>query len=196
MSYGDAMKGVQQEFAESKAELRRYIARFLGTLDVDDILQEVFLRAYSAELKRPILMPRAYLFRIAKHASLNELARRRNSLATPIEDFPDPDVVGSGSQPGVEQDLEARRRVALFARAVAALPEQCRKAFVLRKVEGLSQAEIAHRLGLSESTVEKHLAKGMLLTRDFMMRSETGGEPEAIARDLAAARRARRSDSE
>ena len=187
---------IQQEFSESKAELRRYISRFLGSMDVDDILQEVFLRAYASEQKRPILMPRAYLFRVAKHASLNELARRRNSLATPIEDFADPDVVGSSNQPGVEQDLEGRRRIALFTRAVASLPDQCRRAFVLRKVEGLSQAEIAERLGLSESTVEKHLAKGMLLTRDFMARSESGGEPEAIARDLAAARRARRSDSE
>lgn len=196
MAYKGVMKGIQQEFAESRPELRRYIARFLGSMDVDDVLQEVFLRAYSAELKRPILMPRAYLFRVAKHAALNELARRRNSLATPIEDFSDPDVVGSGTQPSVEQDLEGRRRVALFTRAVASLPDQCRKVFILRKVEGLSQAEIAHRLGLSESTVEKHLAKGMLLTRDFMARSETAGEPDAIARDLAAARRARRSEPE
>jgi RNA polymerase sigma factor (sigma-70 family) len=195
------MKGIQQEFAESKPQLRRYLARFLGPADVEDLLQEVFLRAYSAELKRPILMPRAYLFRIAKHAALNELARRRNSFATPIEEFSDPDVVGSGSQPDIEQDLEGRRRLALFSRAVASLPDQCRKVFVLRKVEGLSQAEIARRLGLAESTVEKHLAKGMLLTRDYMARAEAGGEPDAIARDLAASRRAhasdaRRSDSE
>jgi len=80
--------------------------------------------------------------------------------------------------------------------AVASLPDQCRKVLVLKKIEGLSQREIASRLHISESTVEKHLAKGLLLTRDFMARHETAGEPAPSAGDHLAVRRLRLGDAE
>jgi RNA polymerase sigma-70 factor (ECF subfamily) len=171
------MSAIFREFQANKAALRSYLSRyFRRAQDLDDLLHEVFLRAYAAEAQRPILMPKAYLFRTAKHLALNELARGRTAQTGAMEDFDNPDVLGSDMQPSVEQEVEGRRRLALFGRAVAALPEQCRKVLVLKKVEGLSQQEIARRLGIAESTVEKHLAKGLLLTRDYMARAEnTGG---------------------
>ena len=113
-----------------------------------------------------------------------------------MEDFEDPDVIGSRNQPGVEQQVDGRRRLALFATAVAALPSQCRKVLVLKKIEGLSQKEIASRLGIAESTVEKHLAKALLLTRDFMARREPSFEEEASARETDTLRRFRSGDAE
>ncbi len=173
---------VLSEFEAGKSALRRYLGRFFArSQDVEDMLQEVFLRAYAAEARGPILLPRAYLFRTAKHVALNEIARRKNSPAASIEEFAQPDVIGSESQPGVEQQVDARRRLALFAAAVAHLPDQCRKVLVMKKVDGLSQREIAQRLGIAESTVEKHLAKGLLMTRDFMARREDSApEPGSL----------------
>jgi RNA polymerase sigma-70 factor (ECF subfamily) len=55
---------------------------------------------------------------------------------------------------------------------IAALPAKCRKAFVLRKVHGLSQREIAHRMHISESTVEKHIGKGVRLLADALGRGK------------------------
>ena len=191
------MSAIVTEFAASKPALRRYLWRFFSVpQDIDDLLQEVFLRAYAAEARGPILLPRAYLFRVAKHVALNELSRRKNSATGSVEDFDDPDVVGSQLQPGVEQEVDGRRRLALFASAVASLPDQCRKVLVLKKIEGLSQREIASRLHISESTVEKHLAKGLLLTRDFMTRHEAGGEQLASTADHLAVRRLRLGDAE
>ncbi|MEQ1780474.1 MAG: RNA polymerase sigma factor [Hyphomonadaceae bacterium] len=191
------MSRILNEFEAGKPALRRYIARFFSRAqDIDDTLQETFVRAYAAETRGPILLPRAYLFRVAKHVALNEIARRKNSATESVEDFPDPDVVGSGTQPGVEQEVDGRRRLALFANAVAALPSQCRKVLVLKKIEGLSQREIATRLGIAESTVEKHLAKALLLTRDFMARRDTGIAIESSATEAAEIRRLRTGDAE
>ncbi len=186
------MSAILSEFAAAKPALRSYLWRFFsGAQDVEDMLQEVFLRAYAAEARRPILMPRAYLFRVAKHVALNELSRRRNSATRSLEDFEDPDVVGSADQTGLEQQVEGRRRLALFANAVASLPDQCRKVLVLKKIEGLSQREIATRLGIAESTVEKHLARGLLLVREFMTRREGADDAAASATEPDAVRRLR-----
>jgi RNA polymerase sigma factor (sigma-70 family) len=191
------MSRILTEFEASKTALRRYLGRFFRRpQDVEDFLQETFVRAYAAEARGPILMPRAYLFRVAKHVSLNEIARRKNSATDSVEDFPDPDVVGSGTQPGVEQEVDGRRQLALFANAVAALPSQCRKVLVLKKIEGLSQREIATRLGIAESTVEKHLAKALLLTRDYMARRDASSAPDASLPEPAAVRRLRTGEAE
>lgn len=191
------MSRILTEFEASKTALRRYLGRFFRRpQDVDDLLQETFVRAYAAEARGPILMPRAYLFRVAKHVSLNEIARRKNSDTHSVEDFDDPDVVGSGNQPGVEQEVDGRRQLALFANAVAALPSQCRKVLVLKKIEGLSQREIAARLGIAESTVEKHLAKALLLTRDYMARRDASFALDASQPEPPAVRRLRTGEAE
>lgn len=191
------MSRILAEFGASKTALRRYLGRFFRrSQDVEDMLQEVFVRAYAAEARGPILLPRAYLFRVAKHVSLNEIARRKNSETQSVEDFADPDVVGSGNQPGVEQQVDGRRQLALFANALASLPSQCRKVLVLKKIEGLSQKEIASRLGIAESTVEKHLAKALLLTRDFMARRDASMVVDASLAEPTALRRLRTGEAE
>jgi DNA-directed RNA polymerase specialized sigma24 family protein len=48
------------------------------------------------------------------------------------------------------------------------LPPLCRRVFVLRKVYKLSHTEIAEVLGVSHSTIEKHVAKGLLRCRDYL----------------------------
>jgi len=191
------MSRILSEFESSKPALRRYLSRFFSrTQDIEDSLQEVFVRAFAAEARGPILLPRAYLFRVAKHVSLNEIARRKNSATQSMEDFDDPAVVGSDTQTGVEQQVDGKRRLALFANAVAALPSQCRRVLVLKKIEGLSQREIAARLGISESTVEKHLAKALLLTRDFMARREPSTADTSSAQTAVNVRRLRAGEEE
>jgi DNA-directed RNA polymerase specialized sigma24 family protein len=61
-----------------------------------------------------------------------------------------------------------------FCRAVGGLPEHSRRAFVLKKVYGLSQPEIAERLGITAAEVERHIANGLLRCRDYL---ETIGSP-------------------
>jgi RNA polymerase sigma-70 factor (ECF subfamily) len=56
------------------------------------------------------------------------------------------------------------------------MPRQTRAAFVLRRVEGLSQQEIARRMNLSEHTIEKHISRGIKL-----LLAEFGGGGESAA---------------
>jgi RNA polymerase sigma-70 factor (ECF subfamily) len=73
--------------------------------------------------------------------------------------------------------------MAIFAEAISALPPQCRRVFLLRKVQGLSQKDVAQRLGLSVSTVEKHLATGLVKCSEYLkLRGyEVGSGPAAVA---------------
>ena len=81
--------------------------------------------------------------------------------------------------PGHETRFLARERAAAIAeeierlrRALEKLPPKCRRAFELRKFEELSQKQIAQRMGVAESTVEKHLSKALRLVMDEMRRGE------------------------
>jgi len=71
----------------------------------------------------------------------------------------------------------------VLARAIAALPPQCAKVFVLRKMQGLSQKEIAARLNISVRTVENHVALGLVRCKAYMRAhgcaSDQGGPPPA-----------------
>lgn len=69
------------------------------------------------------------------------------------------DVVDAADdRPDVERELIARQRLAILVEAVSELPPRCRECFVLRRFEGLSHGEIADRMNITRSAVEKHLA--------------------------------------
>jgi RNA polymerase sigma factor (sigma-70 family) len=61
----------------------------------------------------------------------------------------------------VSDMLGAREKIELLGEAVGALPERCRQIVVLHKIQGLSQREVATRLGISERTVENLVARGV-----------------------------------
>lgn len=186
------MSMILRTFLENERGIKRYLSRFFSrSQDIDDLTQETFLRAF-AESKREVVSPRAFLYRIARNLALNEKARHSHQTTSFIEDFPDPSVLEAGDQVSVEDAVEGRRKMAIFAEAISALPPQCRKVFILRKVEGLSQKDVAERLGLSVSTVEKHLATGLLKCSDYLRQHgyEVGGDSPSAQGGLKGSARA------
>lgn len=142
-------------------ELRLYLARKLGCPEAGrDAAQDVFLRLLVKPPVAPIHNPRGFLLRTARNFAI-DLLRAGNSrpLLVPIEDHQDT-LLDPVSDPA--RIAEARQRLHALASDIEALPPKCRKVFFLHRFEGLTQDEIAGRVGISAKMVEKHLARAML----------------------------------
>jgi RNA polymerase sigma factor (sigma-70 family) len=148
-----------------RSAMARAVARIVRRPDVEDILQEAFVRSYEAGKHSDIRDARAFLMRTATNLALNHVARKEQSSTDPLDVLAPEDALAASEVP-LDAQIDSDRKFLAFCRAVGGLPEQCRRAFILRKVYGLSQQEIAQELGIAESTVEKHIAKGLLLCRE------------------------------
>lgn len=145
------------------APLRRYLARLLGnTAEAQDIAHDAYLRVYPTITKGPTEKPEALLYTTARRLAINRLKRR--SIAPFSREAPNTDNAAA-TTPGVAQQVMARQELRLLETAIAGLPEGCRAVLLLRKVELLSHREIADRLGIAVSTVEKQHARALRLLR-------------------------------
>lgn len=175
--------GTDERVSNLSARLKRYLRRFLGRAeDVDDIAQESFVRLLEAGSKGLIVHPSAYLYRTARNLAFNATARRSRHLERSLEEVFGPDVAAEAAS--IEDTVAAEFRFERFCQAAALLPPQCRKVLVLRKVYGLPPAEIAAQLGISVSTVEKHLAKALLRCAEYLEQQEQGSRdaPSGVRR--------------
>jgi RNA polymerase sigma factor (sigma-70 family) len=160
---------ILEAYLENEVALKRYLRRFIRSREAaDDLAQEAFLRAFAAESGRVIEAPKAFLFKVSKNLALNELARQSSMAIEPLGDLEGREVLEDSRQAAVDDVVDSRERVRLLARAIAALPPQCAKVFILRKMQGMSQKEIAIRLNISVRTVENHVALGLSRCRAYM----------------------------
>lgn len=145
-------------YREHFSALRRYVMRIIRSEnDVDDVVQEAFLRAYKSETRTDIRQPKSYLFRAAKHVALNQKRQSINRPTDYIEEIDAGGVIEESSS--LEDEVLAQERLGIHCSAVAALPPKRRKVYLMRKVYGMSYKDIAEQLGISINTVEAHLVK-------------------------------------
>ena len=143
--------------------LRRYLSRLLGnSAEAQDIAHDAYLRVFPSISQSSTEQPEALLYVTARRLAINRLKRRSISPIHPGE--ADYDSAASAS-PSVEQQVMARQELTLLEAAIAELPAGCRAVLLLRKVELLSHREIADRLGIAISTVEKQHARALRLLR-------------------------------
>lgn len=153
-------------FAGCRNQLFRFIGRIVRPDEIEDIVQETFVQSYAACHRHPIENPKAFMFRTARNLALNSLKRPDNRLGQSLSDLPEPGLAGEDNP--VEEQCHSEEKFINFCRAVAHLPVTCRRVLILKKVYGLSQKEIADHLRISSSTVEKHIARGMSATTQYM----------------------------
>lgn len=156
----EELRWFSEEVVPHERSLRAYLqAAAPATADVEDLLQESYLRLLRVREAKEVRCVKALLFVIARNAVRDAVRHKlanREIASTEIEAFPvldnSADVV----------DLVARRQEqTLLAEAMRALPERCREVLMLRKIHGLSQREIAQKLGISENTVESLVSRGL-----------------------------------
>jgi RNA polymerase sigma-70 factor (ECF subfamily) len=155
-------------FGRWSAPLLRYLARMLRDVALaEDLVQEAFLRVYRARDRyAPDARFSTWLYRIATNLALNELRRpvRRARHARPDEAGA-PALVSPAVGP--DDAADARRSAARALSLLDSLPEKQRAALCLAAIEGLSYAEVAEALEVSESAVKAlvHRARSALADR-------------------------------
>jgi len=165
------LSAVSAAFLENYVFLKRFLARFFSdSRDIEDVAQETYLRAYVAEQQREIAQPKAFLFRIAKNLALTQLTKKSKKITDYLEECGASVVIEYGAT--ADSEVEALESLGLYCEAVAGLPEKCREVFLLRKVHGLAHKEIAERMSLSVSSVEKYLLRGILECKAFVEKHE------------------------
>lgn len=155
-----------------RALLSRAVARFVGPHDIEDIVQETFVRSYAASRKQVIENPAAFMLRTARNLALNSLDRTAKKADRSLYDFLETEELWYRQTP--ESQYRSSQEFLVFCQAVATLPVKCRRVFILKKVYELSQKEIAAQLGISPSTVENHITRGMAITARYMMEKGYG----------------------
>ncbi len=178
----DKSSSVTEAFFKYESFLKRFLTRFLFRReDIEDVVQDTYLKAYSAEKKQVIQSPKAFLFRVARNTALKELTKKSRKIMDYIEDIDSSEV--NYDEVSLEELAIARQKIGLFCQSALEMTPRCRRVFLMAKVYGFSYKEISAQLDISESMVEKHVAKGLKICHAYMQSKETipsKPEPEKI----------------
>jgi RNA polymerase sigma-70 factor (ECF subfamily) len=158
-------------------------SRTVPGLDIDDIVQESYARLAALASVEGIRNPKNYLFQIASSVIITHIRRSR---VVSIRTASEIDLLSVPSDaPSSERQVEDRDELQTIAKAIASLPTPCRDVFILRRIEGLSQREVGIRLGLSENSVEHHMARGIRFLMDrFGRGGKTRANSSMISKDV------------
>ena len=147
-----------EEVHPHDSQLRAFVrGSFPDVRDVDDVVQESYLRIWKRHGQHPIASVKAFLFKIARHLALNRLRHQRSSPFVVVTDFTVSRVIDS--RPDTAERVCSHEEIQILFAAIDALPGRCREVYILRKLKGLSQKEIARAMGISEQTVEVQIVR-------------------------------------
>lgn len=149
-----------EEVRPHEPGLRAWLrARFPALTDIDDVVHDAYMRLLRAKSEGRVGNTKPYLYTTARNAALD---RFRHAQVVPMER-----ITEMGALPVLDTERNGAEHAShdeelgLLAEAIRALPERCREVLVLRKLHGLSQREIAQRLGITENTVAAQAALGV-----------------------------------
>jgi RNA polymerase sigma-70 factor (ECF subfamily) len=149
--------------------LRSYLlGRFPALPDVDDLVQESLVSVLRAREIGRVDSPKALLFVVARNLALDAMRRQKVIFFEPLTEFSDSS--DGSDEANVVEMVSKRQEFDLLLLAIQSLPDRCRQVVTLRTAYRLSQREIADKLGITESTVEKQISKGIRRCTEYFAR--------------------------
>lgn len=155
-------------FQEHYDDLLNFLTRRMSDRQrACDVAQETYLKLLKVDQKTvTVLNDRCFIFRVAGNLAIDTLRREQRMVAS-LHEGPE-QVEAVDPAPAPDAALLATERWALLDQAMAQLPANARQALLLNRLEGLTQAQIAMRLGVSESMVAKYIGQALRHCREWM----------------------------
>ena len=158
-------------YRELKTSLMRFAHRYYKRpQDIEDVVQEAFVKVYEAQKQREIQHPKAYMYQTVRNLALRQLDKTDYKLTDTLGELLPETLLDN--TPTMEEQFESKEKFELFCRAVGQLPDKCRQVYVLRRVYGYSHQEIADQMGIGLKTIEAHLTKAIVRCSDYMEAEE------------------------
>lgn len=155
---------IEAIYLNHQSELKFHLTRIVDCPEIAaDLAQESFIIFFREAQKQAIDHPRGFLFRVAKNLAYDHIKHRKvteNYQQTKEQTLPP-----SSEFPSAEKLVSVDEKLAAVTRILDELPLRTREIFVLNRVYGMTYAETAKELGISDSAVEKHMAKALLHCR-------------------------------
>jgi RNA polymerase sigma-70 factor (ECF subfamily) len=156
-----------REILVHEGALMRYLRRsWFRREEIHDLRQEIYIRVYEAAARSRPTQPKSFMFTTARHLMTDRLRRERVVSIEAVGDIDALNVPVDEVTP--DRRLDAHQELKRLADAFDRLPDRCREVVWLRRVEQLSQKQVAARMGISEKTVEKQIAKGARLIAQYV----------------------------
>ncbi|MEY4939699.1 MAG: hypothetical protein RIQ93_1434 [Verrucomicrobiota bacterium] len=145
--------------------------------DVDDFVQDSFLKTLRAHKEGRLTSTRGFLFHVARNAVVSFFRKQKFISPIPVNDLGLLCVLEGDAD--VVESVCSKDELELITAAIADLPDRCRQVVMLRVLRGLSSEEAARQLGLSAATVRVQMSRGMKRCSQFLR--ERGVIAEASA---------------
>lgn len=157
-----------REVLPLEAILMRYLRRhWHDEAELQDLRQEVYSRVYASARRCLPAQTQPFMLTSARNLIIDRIRRSR---IVSIEAMADIDTIGRAADHITpDRHITARDELRRFQMGLERLPSRCRQVVELRKIEGLSQKEVAARMGIGEDAVERQTLLGMRALADFML---------------------------
>ena len=156
----ESFRWFAEQVQPHEPKLRAWLrGQFPGAVDIDDIVQEAFVRILQAKETQTFESPKAFLFATARNLMLGRL--RHEKVAG---NFVLAETALSGvceERANVVDEVARAQELELLTQAIQSLPTRCRQIITLRRIYGMSQKEVAAQLGIAEHTVEAQATIGL-----------------------------------
>jgi RNA polymerase sigma factor (sigma-70 family) len=162
------------EVLTHERQLKSYLrGTYPSVRDLDDVVQESYLRTWQAKMRHPIVSAKSFLFRIARNLAIDTVRRKKTAATDFSVDFDRLAVLEESAH--VAAALGRQEKIDLLIDALSTLPERTREIIFLRKFQNVPQKQVASQLGVSERTVESQLSKGMKRCADYLRKRGVHG---------------------